>query len=245
VLPVSNFDGPIEGFGADIRKLHKRIMEERDEFRFRDLSQRAANLPITDPRRTAFFANSNDSFSKSLYSGLHVPNVNFTNTHNGVQQIRCISVYRFRHLELTSGSRRGGPHIVDPHGLNLLTAPALKGGHIQRNHNGICSTIFDGLREAQIRYRGEGTDRSCNGIFWGACPAMTDENARKVTNAIIPDLIIQTGHHSPDEHSLAGCDHLADTKTLNASKNHYHGVVEKPLPQDINGFRLCSTTKTN
>jgi hypothetical protein len=40
-------------------------------------------------------------------------------------------------------------------------------------------------------------------------------------NAIIPDLIIQTGHHSPDEHLLAGCDHLADTKTLNASKNHY------------------------
>jgi hypothetical protein len=45
-------------------------MEERHEFKFRDLSQRAANLPITDPRRMAFFANLNDSFSKSLYSGL-------------------------------------------------------------------------------------------------------------------------------------------------------------------------------
>jgi hypothetical protein len=33
VLPVSIFDGPIEGFGADISKLQKRIMEERDEFR--------------------------------------------------------------------------------------------------------------------------------------------------------------------------------------------------------------------
>jgi hypothetical protein len=80
VLPVSIFDEPIEGFGADISKLHKRIMKERDGFRFRDLSQLAANLPITDPRRMAFFANSNDSFSKSLYSGLPVPNVNFTNT---------------------------------------------------------------------------------------------------------------------------------------------------------------------
>jgi hypothetical protein len=80
VPPESIFDGPIEGFGADASKLHKRTMEERDEFRFRDLSQRAASLPITDPRRMAFFANSNHSFSKSLYSGLPVPNVNFTNT---------------------------------------------------------------------------------------------------------------------------------------------------------------------
>jgi hypothetical protein len=60
VLPVSIFDGPIEGSGADISKLHKRIKEERDEFRSRDLSQRAASLPITDPRRMAFYANSND-----------------------------------------------------------------------------------------------------------------------------------------------------------------------------------------
>jgi hypothetical protein len=51
---------------------------------------------------------------------------------------------------------------------------------------------------------------------------VTDENAVKIMNGIIPYFIIQTGHHSPDEHPLAGCDHLADTKTLNASKHHYH-----------------------
>jgi hypothetical protein len=62
VLPVSIFDGPIEGFGADISKLHKRVMEERDEFRYRDLSQRAASLPITDPHRMVFNANSKDPF---------------------------------------------------------------------------------------------------------------------------------------------------------------------------------------
>jgi hypothetical protein len=45
VLPVSIFDGAIEGFGADINKLHKWIMEERDEFRSRDLSKRAAIPP--------------------------------------------------------------------------------------------------------------------------------------------------------------------------------------------------------
>jgi hypothetical protein len=72
VLPMSIFDGPIEGFGADISKLHKRIMEELDEFRSRDLSQRAASVPITDHRRMAFFANSKDLFSKSLFNGLPV-----------------------------------------------------------------------------------------------------------------------------------------------------------------------------
>jgi hypothetical protein len=66
VLPVSIFDGPIEGFGADNEKLYKLITEKRDELRSRDLSQRAASLPITDPRRMAFFANSKDSFLKSL-----------------------------------------------------------------------------------------------------------------------------------------------------------------------------------
>jgi hypothetical protein len=64
VLPKSTFDGPIEGFAADNEKLHKRVMEERQKLKFRDLSQRAASLPITDPRRMAFFANSNDSFFK-------------------------------------------------------------------------------------------------------------------------------------------------------------------------------------
>jgi hypothetical protein len=97
----------------------------------------------------------------------------------------------------------------------------LQGGHIQRNHNGICSFISNGLREARIPHRSGGTARSCTGIFRGACPAMNDEDADIVVNGIIPDRIIQTGHHSPDEHPLAGCDHLADTKTLNASKNQY------------------------
>jgi hypothetical protein len=51
---------------------------------------------------------------------------------------------------------------------------------------------------------------------------VNDEDAKKVMNAIIPGIITQTGHHSPDEHPLAGCDHLADTKTLNASEYHHH-----------------------
>jgi hypothetical protein len=98
VPPVSIFDGPIEGLGADISKLHKRIMEERDELRSRGLSQRAANIPVTDPQRMAFFANSIDSFSKSLFRGLLVPFICFTQAQwNKVHQWRCISVFRFRH----------------------------------------------------------------------------------------------------------------------------------------------------
>jgi hypothetical protein len=120
------------------------------------------------------------------------------------------------------GSRRGGPFIVDAHGHNLLTAPALRGGHVQRNHNGICSTISDGLREARYPHLGGGTDRTCKGIFPNACPAVTDEDVRNKINGIIPDIALQVGHLSPDEHSLAGCDHLADIKTLNASKQRHH-----------------------
>jgi hypothetical protein len=44
----------------------------------------------------------------------------------------------------------------------------------------------------------------------------------KNINGIIPDLVLQLGNLSRDEHSLAGCDHLADTKMLNVSKQHYH-----------------------
>jgi hypothetical protein len=50
---------------------------------------------------------------------------------------------------------------------------------------------------------------------------VTDETAMKNINGIIPDLILQLSHLSCDEHPLTKCDHLADTKTLNASENHY------------------------
>jgi hypothetical protein len=67
-----------------------------------------------------------------------------------------------------------------------------------------------------------GTDRTFKGIFWDACPAVTDEDAGKKINGIIPDNVIQTGYLSRDENSLAKCDHLADAKLLNASKQQHH-----------------------
>jgi hypothetical protein len=44
----------------------------------------------------------------------------------------------------------------------------------------------------------------------------------KNINGIIPDLVLQLGHLLRYENSLDRCGHLADTKTLNASKQHYH-----------------------
>jgi hypothetical protein len=41
-------------------------------------------------------------------------------------------------------------------------------------------------------------------------------------NGIISDIIIQPRHLLRDELSLAGCDHLAEIKMLNASKQHHH-----------------------
>jgi hypothetical protein len=49
-----------------------------------------------------------------------------------------------------------------------------------------------------------------------------DEEAISNMKGIIPDLVLQLSHLSRDEHSLAGCDHLADTKKLIAITQHYN-----------------------
>jgi hypothetical protein len=53
---------------------------------------------------------------------------------------------------------------------------------------------------------------------------VTDETAMKNIYGIISGIALQLGHLSRDENSLVGCDHEADTKTLNASKQHYHKI---------------------
>jgi hypothetical protein len=200
-------------------------MEERDEFRSLDFLQRAASLPITDPRRMVFYANTKDPFSKSLLISLPVPNICFTQTqwsttmalHFGIP-IPALRAHVGKHIQ--SGSRRGGPFIVDAHRDTTFLRRRPCVGHIQRNHNGTCSTISDGLSEARCPHLGGGTDRSCKGVCRSACPAVTNEDERNKMNGTIPDIVLQVGHLSRDEHSLAGCDHLSDTKTLNASKQH-------------------------
>jgi hypothetical protein len=106
-------------------------MEKRDEIRSRDISQRAANIPVTDPRRMVFYANSKDPFSKSLLSSLPVPNFYFTHKqlstaaalHFGIP-IPALRAHVGKHIQ--PGTTRGGLFIVDAHGHNLITAPALR-----------------------------------------------------------------------------------------------------------------------
>ena len=71
----SILEKPLEGFGAGLSKVHKLIMDERAEFLFRVLTQRAEALPEDDPRRIAFFGNSADRFACALMGGMPVPNV--------------------------------------------------------------------------------------------------------------------------------------------------------------------------
>jgi hypothetical protein len=171
-IPGSIVDGVIEEFEADISKLHRKIMEERDEFSFWVLSQRAATLPVSDHRRMTFFANSKDSFSKSLFSGLPVSNIHFTHftqaqwstaveLHFGIP-IPALRAHVGKPIQ--SGMRREGPFIIDAHGHSLLTVPALRSKHIQRNHNGICSTISSERCKARCPHLGAGTHCTCKGV---------------------------------------------------------------------------------
>jgi hypothetical protein len=135
-----------------------------------------------------FYANSKDQFSKSLSSGLLVPNIYFTRTHSSTVvalrfgiPIPALWAHVGKHIQ--SGTRRDGPFIVDAHGRKLLTAPALWGGHIQRK-NAICSTISDGLREARCPHLGAGTDCTSWEIFRNTFLQVTDEDALNKINGI-------------------------------------------------------------
>ena len=225
--PPSIFDAPIEGFGANVVKLHKRIMEERQEFSFRVLTQRAAALQISDPRRIVFFANSKDPFPKSLFSGLPVPGLRFSRAewttavavHFGVP-VPALRAHVGKPIK--TNPRQNPPTVVDEHGHTLLRARGLTGGHIQQNHNKISGIFSRSLKEAGIPHLGGSSDRTCKDVFRDAIPARAlDEDMNKKINGIIPDLLIQLRSASSDDHPLAGCDHLADTKTLNARVNLY------------------------
>jgi hypothetical protein len=193
VLPGNIFDWAIEGPGADISKLLKLVMEERNEFSFRVLSQRAAALPVTH-RQMAFVANPKNSFSKSLFSGLPMPSGSSTSValHFGIP-IPALRAHIGKLIH--SGIRRGGSFVVDAHEHFLLTATALRGEHSQHNNNNcICSTISGGLREAQCPHLGAGTHGTCKGIFRNVFPRVTDETVMKNIKVIIPDLALNLGH---------------------------------------------------
>jgi hypothetical protein len=86
---------------------------------------------------------------------------------------------------------RVGEHIqsgrvgVVPSSLMPTDTAFLRDGHIQRNHNGICSTISGRLREARCPHLGAGTQCTCKGIFRNDFPRVTDETAMKNINGIL------------------------------------------------------------
>ena len=135
-------------------------MEERHDFRFRVLSQRAAALPKTDPRRIAFFANSKDPFAKSLFSGLPVPDTRFTQAqwstvvalHFGVA-IPALKAHVGKSIK--TGSRQIHA-VVDAEGHVVLSAPTQRGGDFQHNHISICNTISMWLTKGSLPHLGGG-----------------------------------------------------------------------------------------
>jgi hypothetical protein len=62
---------------------------------------------------------------------------------------------------------------------------------------------------------------------------LTDETAMKDINGIIPEIALQLGHLSRDGLSLAGCGHLADTQSLNASKQHKTNRTQISIPEAL------------
>jgi hypothetical protein len=63
---------------------------------------------------------------------------------------------------------------------------SLLNGHIQRNHNGICSIESDGLREARCPHLGAGTHCTFKGIFRNAFLRVTDETAMNNIKGMYP-----------------------------------------------------------
>lgn len=101
------------------------------------------------------------------------------------------------------------------------TPSSLLGADFQHNHAGIGAVISWWLRRSSLPFLGGDSDRTCKGVFGAACPRL-DEDMLTAINGIIPDFLFRFAHLLEDEHPLAGRDHLADTKTLNAGKKHYH-----------------------
>ena len=110
--------------------------------------------------------------------------------------------------------------VVDPEGHTVLSTPTQRGGDFQYNHISVCNVISAWLRKASLPHLGGSSDRTCRGIFRAACPYVDEEMLQSI-NGIIPDFLFQFAHIPEDDHSLAGRNTLGDTKTLNASRQHY------------------------
>ena len=228
-LPPSIYDTPLHGFGFGIGKLHKAIQDERQALSFLSLSYRARRLPIDDPRRMAFFANSTCPFSRKLLGSPPHSQVPFS-SREWTTAVACrmgIPVPCVRPLVGTRiHNHRNSPQVpVDKYAHNLSTVTGIQGGGTSKNHNTVCGALSTGLSKAHIPHRGGTTDRSCKHIFAAAVPAGAYDDPTNDLKSIIPDIVIN-GTHVEGNNILAGVRSILDVKTLAAGKAYQDPAVE-------------------
>ena len=213
----------------DISLLQSKIQDERHTLRSLDLTRRASNLPVDDPRRMAFFANGKDPFASQLFSRLPDKNIQFS-ANEWTTAVAChmgapIPILRphigkpIRH----NPGRRNDRLAVDQHGFNLSKVLGIEGGGTQRNHNVICSAISNALEEAKIHHLGGDRDRSCKNIFRDAWlnTNIDAENEEDAKNMIVDIAIL-----NKTAIGQYGFDYLVDVKTLAAGQCYQKRDIE-------------------
>ena len=227
--PSSIYNTEIHGFGANIAKLQKKIIDERQNLLFLQIKKRAALLPADDPRRISFFATINNDFASKLLGNMPNRYVPFSPdefttavaVHMGVK-IPALASFIGSQI---SNNRRCQQLCVDPYGHNLSTIAGTSGGSIQHNHNSILSTVSLGLTTAGIVHKGGASDSSCKPIFKAALPSETinitdDTPSSKELKSIIPDMVVFASElHTKEE--LCGANHIIDVKTVSARQDFY------------------------
>jgi hypothetical protein len=229
-LPPSIYETPANSFGLGIKKLHKEIQDERQCLSFLSLSDRVRHLPVDDPRRMAFLANSTCHFNRKLLGSPPHPQVPFS-SHEWTTAVACrmgIPVPCVRPLVGTRiHNHRNSPQtLVDKYAHNLTTVTGILGGGTAKNHNAVCGALSNGLLKAHIPHRGGVTDHSCKHIFAAAIPAGAYDDPTNDLKSIVPDIVVNGTHVESSTNILAGLRSILDVKTLAAGKAYQDTSVD-------------------
>jgi len=167
----SIFDVPAEGFGHNIRKLHKEAFDDIRALEAIALQERATKLLPNDQRKLAFQQRRTCKFSNVLFSGTPIAHVRFHNDefHTAVQSVLGAPLSILKPLAgcPIKSSARGPPPLVDPFGNNLKKLIGATGGGTLKNHNSFVDTLSFWLAKSKVPHRGgiNGKPRSCKDIF--------------------------------------------------------------------------------
>ena len=223
--PASVFDSPMDSLCAGPhKKLSKLITDERAILKFENMKERAGKLPVTDNRRSAFYANSLNQLANKLLGTSPHPEVKFTNdeiststaVHFGLKIPILMS-----HVGNIIQNHPNCPKLsVDAYGINLSKVTGCKGGETQHNHNAVVSFISQSFSAAGIPQIGGLNSQSCKNIFSSAIPrhgiSTNDTASTKNIKSIIADLVVNA-QNVTDNRPLGGYRHIIDAKTLAGS----------------------------